>query len=61
LVDVGLGYRLPKRWGIVALQVNNVFDKEFRYQDYSFQTGISTISPAYVPERIIAGRLILNF
>jgi tetratricopeptide (TPR) repeat protein len=61
LVDVGLGYRLPKRWGIVALQANNVFDKEFRYQDYSFQTGTSTIDPVYIPERTIVGRLILNF
>ncbi len=61
LVDVGLGYRLPKRRGIVALQANNVFDKEFRYQDYSFQTGTSTIDPVYIPERTILGRLILNF
>jgi tetratricopeptide (TPR) repeat protein len=61
LVDVGLGYRLPKRWGIVALQVNNVFDQEFHYQDYSFQTGTSAINPVYVPERTIVGRLILNF
>ncbi|MEI2782642.1 MAG: TonB-dependent receptor [Candidatus Competibacter sp.] len=55
LVDVGLGYRLPKRRGIVALQANNVFDKEFRYQDYSFQTGTSTIDPVYIPERTIYG------
>jgi Tfp pilus assembly protein PilF len=61
LVDVGLGYRLPKRWGIVALQVNNVFNKEFHYQDYSFQTGTSTVDPVYIPERTILGRLIINF
>ncbi|MDG4597933.1 MAG: tetratricopeptide repeat protein [Candidatus Contendobacter sp.] len=31
LINVGLGYRFPKRWGIVALQVDNVFDKKFYF------------------------------
>ena len=33
VVDGGLGYRLPQRYGLVALEVRNLFDKEFRFQD----------------------------
>ncbi len=61
LANAGLGYRLPKRWGIIALQANNLFDRKFYYQDYSFQTGTATVDPLYVPERTISARLILNF
>lgn len=61
LVNAGLGYRLPKRWGIVALQVNNIFDKDFYYQDNNFQTGDGTTNPLYIPERTVYGRLVLNF
>lgn len=61
LVNAGLGYRLPKRWGIVALQINNLFDRDFRYQDYSFQAGDPGVNPLYNPERTLFGRLVLNF
>jgi outer membrane receptor protein involved in Fe transport len=31
LVDVGLGYRLPKRYGIFRLGIANLFDRKFDY------------------------------
>jgi tetratricopeptide (TPR) repeat protein len=31
--DAGVGYRLPKRLGRVSLQIKNLFDEEFRFQD----------------------------
>ncbi len=31
LFDAGLGYRLPKRHGSIVLQVNNIFDQNFIY------------------------------
>lgn len=61
LFNVGLGYRLPKRWGIVALQVNNVFDEKFRFQDNSFMTADQSINPLYFPERTVYGRLTFSF
>ena len=61
LVDVGLGYRLPKRWGILSLEARNLFDKEFRFQDYAFQAGDQTINPRFIPERTIFGQLVINF
>ncbi|MCB1777044.1 MAG: TonB-dependent receptor [Candidatus Competibacteraceae bacterium] len=60
LFNAGLGYRLPKRQGMVALEVKNLFNRQFYFQDYTFQTG-GFVSPLYRPERTLFGRLILNF
>ena len=32
-VDLGLSYRLPKRYGMITLGVNNLFDDEFNFID----------------------------
>jgi tetratricopeptide (TPR) repeat protein len=62
VVDVGIGYRFPKRFGIASLTVNNLFDEGFQYQDDSFREfgDEPTIGP-YIPERTIMGRVTLNF
>jgi outer membrane receptor for ferrienterochelin and colicin len=62
LVDASVGYRLPKRRGIISLGVTNLFDKEFDYQDDSYRefSQAATTGP-YFPERIIQGRVTLNF
>jgi outer membrane receptor protein involved in Fe transport len=62
VVDVGIGYRFPKRLGIASLQVNNLFDEGFRFQDDSFRefSDEPTVGP-YIPERTILGRVTLNF
>jgi len=55
VVDAFIGYRLPKRWGIFTLEVKNLFDEEFKYQE---------TDPAYphvYPERLVIGRLTLSF
>jgi tetratricopeptide (TPR) repeat protein len=62
LVDAQIGYRLPKRFGIVSLQVSNLFDKSFDYQDDSYRE--SQDSPSigpYIPERQIMFNLTLNW
>jgi tetratricopeptide (TPR) repeat protein len=62
VVDVGIGYRFPKRLGIASLSVRNLFDEGFRFQDDSFREfgDEPTIGP-YIPERTIMGRVTLNF
>jgi hypothetical protein len=55
LVDASLGYRLPKRYGIVSLGVSNLFDKEFNYVD------TDPFNPRIYPERFYFGRLTLSF
>jgi hypothetical protein len=33
VVDTSIGYRLPKRYGRLALEIRNLFDEDFRFQD----------------------------
>lgn len=62
LVDVGVGYRLPRRTGIFTLGVQNVFNEDFRYQDDSYRTFQDEPSGSpYIPERTIMGTLTLSF
>jgi hypothetical protein len=62
LVDFRLGYRLPKRYGLVTLAVNNLFDKSFDFQDNTFREfqNTPTVGP-YIPERQIFLFLTLNW
>jgi hypothetical protein len=41
--DGAVGYRLPKRWGTLSVDVRNLFDSKFRFQDIDPQN--STIAP----------------
>lgn len=49
LVDAGLGYRLPKRYGVINFEVRNILDTQFNYQS-NFDAGAVSVSQ-YVPER----------
>ncbi len=62
LVDAVVGYRLPKRFGLVSLGVTNLLDTDFEYQDDSYREfrDESSIGP-YFPDRIFLARLSLNF
>lgn len=62
LLDAAIGYRLPNRRGIASLEVNNILDEEFRYQDDSFREfrDEPSIGP-YFPDRQIMGRITLSF
>jgi Tfp pilus assembly protein PilF len=62
LVDIAVGYRLTRRYGIVSLAVQNVFDKEFDYLDNSYR--VSQDEPMvgpYLPDRSVMARVTLNF
>jgi tetratricopeptide (TPR) repeat protein len=62
VVDTAIGYRLPKRFGIVSLSVSNLFDQKFNYLDDSFREfGDAPSVGPYIPERLILGRITLNF
>ena len=42
LVDLGLGYRLPRRGGRISLEVLNVFDQDFQYdQSLGYEAFVS--------------------
>jgi tetratricopeptide (TPR) repeat protein/opacity protein-like surface antigen len=53
--DALIGYRLPKRYGLIAIEVKNIFDQGVRFQD------TDPASPSIFPDRTIIGRITLNF
>ena len=60
--DISIGYRLPRRMGVVSLSVQNVTDEEFEYQDDSYREFQDEPSTGpYIPDRSIMARITLNF
>jgi tetratricopeptide (TPR) repeat protein len=55
VVDASIGYRLPKRYGLVTLEAKNLFDEDFKYQD------TDPANPRILPDRLILVRLTLSF
>ena len=53
--DAVLGYRLPKRYGIISVEARNLFNNGFRFVD------TDPSNPAFNPTRVILGRITLNF
>ncbi|HEY8519352.1 MAG TPA: FecR domain-containing protein [Gammaproteobacteria bacterium] len=55
IFDASVGYRLPNRRGIVSLNVANLFDERFQFQD------IDPENPEFLPDRTIYLRFTLAF
>jgi tetratricopeptide (TPR) repeat protein len=55
VVDASIGYRLPKRWGIITIEARNILDEEFKFQD------TDPANPAIYPERLILARITLAY
>jgi len=62
VVDATVGYRLPGRRGTVSLEVRNLFDSEFKFQDDGFRefAGEPSTGP-YIPDSVVLLRVSLNF
>jgi hypothetical protein len=62
LVDAGIGYRLPRRYGIISFEVRNLFDEDFKFRGLGLRTSVrENESPPFLPERTIFARFILAF
>jgi hypothetical protein len=67
VVDAFIGYRFPKRIGVISLEITNLLDSRFNFQDDNFRTSGATSelgtvrAPMYVPERAVTARLTLSF
>jgi hypothetical protein len=55
VVDAALGYRLPKRWGLITLEARNLFDQGFHFQDTAPE------NPVISPERLFFARFTLAY
>lgn len=67
LFDVSLGYRFPKRIGLIELQFQNLFNEHYIYESPvnrssagAFKDGVPQYLP-FAPERTISARLTLSF
>ncbi len=54
-IDTTVGYRLPKRIGLISFEVRNILDNSFNYQSILDASG-PQLSP-YIPERQIFGKI----
>lgn len=59
-VSASLGYRLPKNKGIVSVEVHNLFDTEFNFQNRTIRPDLSA-KPRYAPTRTIIARGVIKF
>ena len=61
LVDAAIGYRLPKRLGIISIEAKNLFDQKFFYQDLNIQTAQLPVTPRFLPTRTVFGQVTVSF
>jgi outer membrane receptor protein involved in Fe transport len=54
LFDAAIGYRLPKRFGLISVGAKNLFDQSFRYYD------TDPVNPAIQPVRMFFARVTLS-
>ncbi|WP_126454698.1 FecR domain-containing protein [Sulfuriflexus mobilis] len=60
IFDARLGYRLPKRQGLINLEIRNLFEEDFNYRDANFRTGLAQ-PPTIYHDRSIWLRMALTF
>lgn len=60
IADLALGYRLPKRYGLLSFEVKNLFDEKFNFHDTDFQSGLPRL-PLVQPDRLALIKLVLSW
>ncbi len=55
LVDAGISWRLPKRYGMVSIGATNLTDEDFQFFEVDFD------NPTIVPKRSLIARITLAF
>jgi Tfp pilus assembly protein PilF/opacity protein-like surface antigen len=55
LADAFIGYRLPKRFGLITVGAKNLFNKSFNYHDTDPE------NPIIQPKRLVFGKITLAF
>ncbi len=60
IFDLALGYRFPKQYGLISLEVKNILNTNFSYLDRQYQMNEYYV-PEIMPVRMIYSKLTLNF
>ncbi len=61
LLDSTLGYRLPRRLGIIKFQVKNILNEQFDYQNEWWRSNNRELTPQFYPARTFIGNIIISF
>ena len=61
LLDLGVGLRLPKRYGILSLEVRNLLDNEFAFQGDNLRSSQVLRPPPFLPETTVIAQIVLSF
>lgn len=62
IADTALGFRLPKRLGIITVEVRNIFDEQFNFEDaFGRSSTQDTVSLPFLPERTVFAKITLAF
>jgi hypothetical protein len=59
-IDAAIGYRFPDARGGVVLEVSNLLDESFKYEDDNFRSTIRQRADL-LPERMVLVRAVVNF
>ncbi len=60
LVDAAVGFRFPKQYGLISLEVKNLLNTSFIYQDRQYQMN-QYHAPDFLPTRMVFARLTFNY
>jgi hypothetical protein len=55
VLDASIGYRLPRRLGLITLEVRNLLDEEFKFYE------MDPTIPLMYPERLVFARFTFAF
>ena len=65
VLNAGLGFRLPKRMGVLQFEIKNILGDQFNYQSIGGRspgfTGDAGQPPPFIPGRTFFGRITLAF
>jgi hypothetical protein len=61
LVDMTMGYRLPGRYGILSIEINNLLNRGFNYLEIADRSSQDVVAPPFLPDRSIVFRMTISF
>ena len=59
LFNAGLGFRLPKRYGIIQIDLKNIFDRQFEFQSITGRSPQTNAEDGGQPPPFIPGRTVV--
>ena len=59
VIDAAIGWRAPKRYGVLSFQVRNLLREDFSFQELNFYNAV-TNNPRLIPDRVYLFTMTIN-